>query len=395
MYQAEVSTPESRGFMVSMHGIMFAVGYSLSGYIGLGMYFISASGSTSSFPWRFPLAFQAVPALIMLLGSAWLPYSPRWLMQKGRFDEAEVVLKRLHYRKTEEHHETAIKEFYQLKKQLEYDRAIKATVSRFEVFKTAPNRKRALIVTVMMWFNMFTGVLIIANYAVILFVQLGISGYMPLLLLALWTTASFPGNCFTALFIDKFGRRKFMLTGACGILVSLVCECALQAVYTGGANKAGQRAAIFFIYFFILFWSSCFDATQYLYMSEIFPTEIRGQGTAVGMFNQFAAQIIILVAGPIALNNIGWKFFLVLICPTAVYIPVIYFFFPETRQRSLEDINAQFGETVAVHYFNATEEEEKEYARAIEIEEMGGNRQATPATREVEVGRTSLEAKHA
>lgn len=116
-------------------------------------------------------------------------------------------------------------------------------------------------------------------------------------------------------------------------------------------------------------------------MSEIFPTEIRGQGTAVGMFNQFAAQIIILVAGPIALNNIGWKFFLVLICPTAVYIPIIYFF-PETRQRSLEDINAQFGETVAVHYFNATEEEEKEYAKAIEVEELSGHSLAANAIRQ-------------
>jgi hypothetical protein len=72
------------------------------------------------------------------------------LCKRGRFDEAETVLKRLHYRKTEEHHETAIKEFYQLKKQLEYDRAIKAAISPFEVFKTAPNRKRALIVTVVM-----------------------------------------------------------------------------------------------------------------------------------------------------------------------------------------------------------------------------------------------------
>lgn len=83
---------------------------------------------------------------------------------------------------------------------------------------------------------MFTGVLIIANYAVILFTQPGLSGYMPILLLGLWTTASFPGNCFTALFVDKFGRRKFMLVGGCGIFVSLLCECVLQALYTGTTN---------------------------------------------------------------------------------------------------------------------------------------------------------------
>lgn len=157
MYQAEVSTPETRGFMVSMHGIMFAVGYGLSSWIGFGVYFISASGSDSTFPWRFPLAFQAVPALLLLAGSYWLPYSPRWLMQKGRFEEAEAVLKRLHSHKGDTLHEQAIKEFYQMKKQLEQDRAIKAKVSSFELFKTASNRKRAAICAAMMWFNMFTG----------------------------------------------------------------------------------------------------------------------------------------------------------------------------------------------------------------------------------------------
>lgn len=178
---------------------------------------------------------------------------------------------------------------------------------------------------------MFTGVLIIANYATIIFIDLGFSGFMPLLLLALWITCSFPGNVFTALYVDRFGqyhppssppthtkpnishppgRRKFMLTGAIGLTISLFFECLLQALYTGTTNTAGQKAAIFFIFFFIVFWSSCFDATQYLYMAEIFPTDIRGQGTAVGMFNQFAAQVVIVVAGPIALNDIGWKFFL-------------------------------------------------------------------------------------
>lgn len=62
---------------------------------------------------------------------------------------------------------------------------------------------------------------------------------------------------------------------------------------------------------------------------------------------------------------------IVLLVPTAIYIPVIYFFFPETKGRSLEDLNAQFGDSVAVHYYGATEEEEKEYARALEVEVAG------------------------
>lgn len=61
----------------------------------------------------------------------------------------------------------------------------------------------------------------------------------------------------------------------------------------------------------------------------------------------------------------------VLLIPTAIYIPVIYFFFPETKGRSLEDLNAQFGDSVAVHYYGATEDEEKEYARALEVEVAG------------------------
>ena len=162
MYQAEVSTPESRGFMVSMHGVMFAMGYTLSAWLGFGVYFISASGSTSSFPWRFPIAFQMVPAMLLLAGSPFLPYSPRWLMMQDRFDEAHEVLKRLHRTKDDVHDSMARKEFYQMKKQVELDRQIKATTSRFEIFKTAPNRRRALVGFILMWNNQFTGVLIVS-----------------------------------------------------------------------------------------------------------------------------------------------------------------------------------------------------------------------------------------
>ena len=59
MYQSEVSTPETRGFMVSMHGIMFAVGYGFSSWIGFGVYFIGVGHPESTFPWRFPLVSRA------------------------------------------------------------------------------------------------------------------------------------------------------------------------------------------------------------------------------------------------------------------------------------------------------------------------------------------------
>lgn len=155
-YQAEASAPSSRGFMVSMHGVMFAVGYSLSSWIGFGCYFMSESGSKSSFPWRFPLAFQGAPALLLLLGSPWIPFSPRWLLQQGREGEARQVIIRLHRTKDDPNNVSAEKEFYQMKKQLELDRRISQNTGRFDLFKTEPNRKRAFVGFALMFGNQFT-----------------------------------------------------------------------------------------------------------------------------------------------------------------------------------------------------------------------------------------------
>lgn len=142
--------------MVSMHGIMFAVGYSLAAWIGFGCYFISASGSPSSFPWRFPLAFQGVPALLLLVGSPWLPFSPRWLLQQNRPEEAHSVIRKLHHTRHDPHETISQKEFYQMCKQLELDRQIKATTGHFDIFMTAPNRRRAFVGFTLMAGNVFT-----------------------------------------------------------------------------------------------------------------------------------------------------------------------------------------------------------------------------------------------
>ena len=104
------------------------------------------------------------------------------------------------------------------------------------------------------------------------------------------------------------------------------------------------------------------------------------------MMGLYLADIIVLVAGPIALNAISWKFFFVLIVPTFFHIIFVYFMCPETKGRSLEDINAQFGEKVAIHFYGATEEEKAEMEKAAvedEEEELAGRLPSVHSTQGV------------
>lgn len=96
IYQAEVSTPETRGAMVAVTGIMYAVGYALAGWLGFACYFIKAKSPIATFSWRFPLAVQVLFPLIDLAGSPLIPFSPRWLLQQGHRQEAFEIVKRLH-----------------------------------------------------------------------------------------------------------------------------------------------------------------------------------------------------------------------------------------------------------------------------------------------------------
>jgi MFS family permease len=161
IYQSEVSTPETRGAMVSITGIMYAFGYSLAGWLGFACFFIPADSSLAQFAWRFPLAFQCLAPLIVLAGSSFIPFSPRWLLQQGRRAEALEVVKKLHYTPQDVEHVKAREEFYLIEKQYELDSQLKAR--SFEIFRTPANRKRALIAFLLMWGDQFLGIFVMSK----------------------------------------------------------------------------------------------------------------------------------------------------------------------------------------------------------------------------------------
>jgi len=116
MYQGEVSTAETRGAMMCVTGIMYAFGYTWAGWMGFACYFFPADSPNATFAWRFPLAMQCLPPLVVLAGSNFIPYSPRWLLGKDRREEAFQIVQRLHATPNDPDHVAAKAEFYMMEK---------------------------------------------------------------------------------------------------------------------------------------------------------------------------------------------------------------------------------------------------------------------------------------
>jgi hypothetical protein len=132
------------------------------------------------------------------------------------------------------------------------------------------------------------------------------------------------------------------------------------------------------------------DTTMYTYVSEIFPTDIRpiGMGkcsipstqqtlltkniTGFSLFGQFDAFLILLQTAPIGFVTIGWRYYLVIIICSLVFLPIIYFYFPETARLSLEEVSAKFGDEVAVDLGNG-----KELDDVVQTEVSDGANRAT------------------
>ncbi|KEF62062.1 uncharacterized protein A1O9_00034 [Exophiala aquamarina CBS 119918] len=363
MYLSELAPPENRGWLVGHHAIFLVFGYTLAGWLAFACYY--ATGQSPSFAWRFPLCMQVFPPLMLGIFSIWIPRSPRWLLQQGKVEEAWKIIIALRRSPDDPDDLVAKEELYQTKQQIALDRAKLQAVGYgpwMACLKKKSYRKRMIIGFLTQWGAEFSGPLVINNYLVILFTNLGQTGSMPLLLSAVWvTTAGLIYNPLGAWLHDKVNSRRFMyMFGTAGCLVTTAILCALLATYAGTTNTGGNAGGVLMTFLYLTFQGTFCDTTMYLYVSEIFPTEIRPIGMGFSLFGQFAATIILLQTAPIGFVHVGWKYYLVIVCWCIIYIPMIYFFWPETARLSLEEISKQFGDDVAVHVNDISAEQRRE-----------------------------------
>jgi Na+/melibiose symporter-like transporter len=146
-----------------------------------------------------------------------------------------------------------------------------------------------------------------------------------------------------ALLVTRFKRRTMYLCCTCSLLVVYICwtvtmQQAMSAIDNGGQNKAAGTATIFFIFLYSPAYNLGYNALTYTYLVELWPFAERSRGIAIFQFFGRGAGFFTTFVNPIGLDNIRWKYLITYCCWLAFEIVFVWFFFPETAGRTLEEL---------------------------------------------------------
>lgn len=338
---SELAQAHNRGSSFALVFCANYVGIVIAYWLGYGL-----RNNTTDFKWRFPLAFQTVPTIILLLTVAFLPESPRWLIANGRRDEAVEILAKIRG-DLDLSDPVLAEEISQLDvivvnaKHARY-RLINMSFGRHSSLLHL-GRRVSLAIGIMMMME-WTGILAITVYANILFQQAGFSAEKAAWLSGLCNTFGIIGTMASIFTIDRFGRRKSLYFGFFIQGVVLMLSGGLSRLGEEHANHAGAygaaAAAMVFIYTF--FFAQTVLMIAFLYPTEIWPQEVRARGNSYGVFGWAVGCGTTTLVIPSMFSALGWKTLIVFGCFNFASLPLVYYFFPETLGRSLEEVNLLF-----------------------------------------------------
>lgn len=194
------------------------------------------------------------------------------------------------------------------------------------------------------------------------------------------------------LFVDRVARPKLISFGLLACATTVAVLTALQATYLGTANRGGLIACGVMIYLFSALFSMLVEGAVFFYVAEIWPTHLRAHGFAIAMTAICAIDLIWLQCAPVAFAAVGWKYFLCFIIVPAVGAVIIFWTFPDTLHKPLEEIAAMFGDADMVVVYqrdlNITEISPEDLDNSIPSQEFGRGKNLVEVGHEesVEVG---------
>ncbi|VBB71891.1 Putative transporter [Podospora comata] len=350
-YQAECSKTSNRGLLICIEGGVIAFGTLIAYWLDYG-----ASYGPDDLVWRFPIAFQVIFAVLIIFPMMFLPESPRWLLSHQREAEADRVIAAI--RGYEEGSPEALLERNLIVDSLRasggYGQKSTPVKALFTQGKTQHFR-RMLLGSSAQFFQQVGGCNAVIYYFPILFEEsIGTDHNMSLLLggvnmivYSIFATTSW-------FIVERVGRRKMFLIGSLGQSLSMVIT---FACLIDGKEMTARGAAVG-LFTYIAFFGATWLPLPWLYPAEVNPIKTRAKANAVSTCVNWLFNFVIVMVTPIMVSNIGWGTYLFFAATNACFIPVIYFFYPETAKRSLEEIDIIFakGHAEKMSYVRAAKE---------------------------------------
>ncbi|PVH79102.1 general substrate transporter [Cadophora sp. DSE1049] len=330
---AETAYPTHRGILTAMYNTGWYVGSLIAAWATFGTRDIPRSWA-----WRIPSMLQFAVPLIALPGFLLAPESPRWLVSVDQHEKARNMLVKYHAGGDESSPLVAF-ELEEIDASMRLERLARKKTSYLDMFRTPGNRHRFFISLTLGIAAQWNGSGVVSYYLSLVLKTAGITSVTQQTLingfLQLWNLIIAVS---AALFVDRVGRRFLFLASCIGMLTSYVLITALSGSFATTSHKATGLAIIPMLFIYYGFYDIAFTPLLIAYPTEIWPYALRARGVTVTSFSTQLAVFFNIFVNPIALESIDWKYYIVFVGLLVVFLLNCYFFYPETRGHSLEEI---------------------------------------------------------
>lgn len=333
LYLSEISPKNLRGTLVSLYQWAITSGILFS-------YFINAAFAQAVYNWRWMLFAGVLPGLILFVGMCLMSDTPRWLVSKNREDEAKDVFKKI------EPDIDAEKEIQDIKTTLNSESKEKKFI--FKKWMLMP-----FVVGIgIMFAQICTGINTIIYYAPTIFKTAGFDSNLT----AIYATTgigvvNFIMTIVAVFFTDKIGRKPLLYFGLTGVMLSLFAL-GTSFAFVNVLGSSLKWVAVGSLITYIICFAMSLGPIGWILVSEVFPLKIRGIAMSICTVSNFAFNFFVVGSFPILLHRIGgaWTFWM-FGAVSFLCIIFVYFFIPETKGISLEQIESNWRKGIAPRNF--------------------------------------------
>ncbi|KAJ5389743.1 uncharacterized protein N7496_000811 [Penicillium cataractarum] len=347
VWHSELSKAASRGKGLAIELAINIFGVMLSYWVDYGF-----SYNKSEAQFRFPIALQIVFAILTFIGVVFLPESPRWLIKHGNEDKARHIIWSLqdNAKEIEENDAVVSVEVQEISQAIRDEQAASSEGSFKLIFQNGQQRffYRTLLGMGGQMMQQVSGINLITYYATVIFEEsVGMDHNTALLLAGFNGVAYFFSSLIPIWVIDRLGRRKLMMFAVTG---QGACMAILAGTVWNGGHAAGLVATVM-LFLFNFFFAVGLLAIPWLLPAEYSPLAIRTRSAALATATNWIFTFLVVEITPVSISNIGYRTYIYFAVFNFCFLPLIYFFYPEARNLTLEQIDHLFtGEKVKLYW---------------------------------------------